>query len=86
MTRRTQNGLHGFCVGFLFLFLFLKVREHEVEWVGRWGEYGRSWGGKNIIKIFFSENKNNFPRVKHQKEKKGQVEEEVAVALKSHNL
>lgn len=47
-----------------------------------WEELGRGKYNQNI----FSANKNNFLRVKHQKEKKGQVKEEVAVALESHNL
>lgn len=59
---QTQNGLHGYVCDFsLFWFsffncclfcFFLREKEYEIGWVGRWEGSGRNWGrGNNMIKI-----------------------------------
>lgn len=43
------------CFGFHFLLEREREKEHEVEWVGRWGESRRNWRGTQskyiILKI-----------------------------------
>lgn len=43
----------------LFVYFYLPVyflkrrgKRHGVGWMGRWGEYGRMWGGETVIRIY----------------------------------